>query len=442
MKERKPAIEKVADKATLNGTVSGTINALISELHRFHDQEAFDFTGPAIAAKKPLFGVLLKLMERCSGVAFANWAFVMAILMFYRVFRYPAHGHRVFQFGVSANNIRSFDRLNSCLLPLGVSDIATNSRRPSLGERLSALLSLSETWAVAVATSQVTARKPLGHLQTLLGCAAMVMYTRSPISDDVQLVCVASDHAPLCQALLFWARQHKLATCYIQHAPVTDRFPPLNYDLAILYDEASVAAYRRSAERLGKPMSTQTLILSPFVTPFTPPAVREPPYTVGLCLSFLPDLSRIAELLKQLTSMRQIEQVLVRPHPRCHLELTSLLELAKVSPQPTGCSAADFFSLVDIVLGPNSGVLIEALHCGKPTFFTPGTDDVGGDYYGFVRERIVPVFDPKDLGCAEALTSFFDEQWRERYCLYDATAVTAPVDAKNKAGHAVLSLLS
>jgi hypothetical protein len=112
--------------------------------------------------------------------------------------------------------------------------------------------------------------------------------------------------------------------------------------------------------------------------------------------------------------------------------------MIKVDLRPQDEPATAFFANVDMVLTPNSGVTIESMHYGRPTFYAPGTDTITDDYYGFVAEGLVPVFSEKSLA---APAVFFDAEWKSRFKIYDETTMSSLPDLREATGRAFLQLL-
>jgi hypothetical protein len=397
------------------------LKEFLIELYRFHGQDVYAGLGPAIAKKKPYFGIILALVKIFCSVRVVNYFLLVGILLGYRIFRYPSEGNRVFEYGLSRNNEASFERLNRCLAEHGVHDVSINEKRLALWIRLKVVLGFSSIWRAAGVLSENLHTRPLVHMQAIIGFASLLLYYRYPLPESVKVVCVASDHSPVSQALLFIARLEGRRTCYIQHAPITDYFPPLTHDLAILYDQASAEAYERAATRHGILGCSTVVLFSPFRDEFRRPWLDSERHVVGMCLSFLPNLTVIKEILRELSRSFYVSSILIRPHPRCQLDLSDILSIDRVGCQANGQSAFEFFDDVDIVLVPNSGVTIEALHSGRPTFFIPDADQLPNDYYGFVFGGIVPIFRIDALASPDRLMSFFDDSWIKRFSYYDET---------------------
>jgi len=415
-----------------------TLNTLINEVHKFHGQEIYTDIGSGIARKKPVFRFIFAAVRLASRSRFLNMLMVSAVVLGYRILREPDHDAQIFQYGMSENNVAAFERLNRCLDPGIHNGICINGRRIPFWGRVRVVLGLRRVWQAARVLTAQRHATPLVHLQSVLATATALVFAMRPLSSSIQVVCVASDHSPICMALLAAARRQRRATCYLQHAPVTEHFPPLTHDLSILYDRASVEVYRRVARKRHIPFDEGAIaLLPPFSEGFRAPQQVISPYTIGLCLSFLPDMTKIEALISSLSGQADVATIYLRRHPRCRQDWSGIASLPKVELRTQGEAGVDFFAAMDIALVPNSGVTIEALHYGRPTFFVPGTDMLPDDYYGFVAEGILPVFSQYVL---KGPTAFFDSAWQNRFAQYDETAVTPLTELHAEACRAFMTI--
>lgn len=395
--------------------------ALIEEVHAFYGQPIYAGLEAGIARKKRLFCMVFPVVRMVVRSRLANMVMLVTVLLGYRALRRPDPGAEVFQYGLSTNNIVSFGRLNECLQGGAQTNVSLNGRPASLTERLAVVGYLPAVWLAACALRRKHHAQALPHVQAVIALAAHLFHTHLPLPESVRVVCVASDHSPVCMGLLSVAAREGCKTCYIQHAPVTEYFPPLNYDLSILYDKASAQAYGRAAKRRGTSFDANIVYLPPFPNEFEKTHAGEPPYKIGICLSFLPEIDALDRLTEQLLADASVKKVVFRRHPRCTLDLSRLTRHQAASEQPKGENVNAFFDQVDIVLVPSSGVAIEALHRGRPTFYTPGVDDLPTDYYNFVAEGILPEFGPAVLSGRRPLLAFFTSDWEKRFERYDET---------------------
>ncbi|MEM8918569.1 MAG: hypothetical protein AAGE37_06865 [Pseudomonadota bacterium] len=410
---------------------------LITRAAQFFDHPRFRNAGEAIAKKRSGLGLVFWFTGLAGRLRLGNMALIVFVTLFYGVFRRPLSGP-VFQYGMSANNIRSFRRINACA---GRSDLdeRINGVPLPLRARLRALGSVKRLWHVSGVLRRHKASNGFSRAQLVICGAAWLIYSTEDLS-EIRVLCVASDHSPIKMALLHIARERQIQTCYLQHAPVADYFPPLDYDLAVLFDEHSHAIYQRAAAHREVESRASVQILPPFEENASPMRLDSPPFRTGIFLSYLFDAPALEKLILILSGHPGVSDIFIRRHPRCKADLSDLLARPCVF-EPPHAEMGAFLDKCDLALVPNSGAAIEALHLGVPTFYTPGMDGIEYDYYGFVAEGIVPLFDPAVLADSEQVTRFFDKEWKQQFARYDSTVKTDLGVARQAAGEAYLELM-
>ena len=410
---------------------------LLSEVSNLYNHPRVIGAGGAIIRKHPRLKPIFSLAHRVSQTGLGNMAMLVTIVLFYYPFRRPIGG-AIFQYGMSANNIRSFKRINACA---GQSDLdpMINGKRLSFSRRFSCLFPLSKLWYVSNVLKHQRAKSPFSHAQLVITSAAWLIYGQEDFS-KIEIICVASDHSPITMALLHIARSRHIKTCYLQHAPVANHFPPLNYDLAVLFDRQSLALYEEAAANRDTVNKGKVIILPPFEQNATSISVGKPPFRIGIFLNYLFDEPALSALIAALVDHPNVGSIHIRRHPRCKADIHELTKYASVD-EPKSASVVEFISQCDIALVPNSGVAIEALHLGVPTFYTPGVDYIENDYYGFVQAGILPIFDIGVIACADKIAAFFDKSWLRNFTIYDETSAVDLTHSQNIAGTVFQALL-
>jgi hypothetical protein len=307
---------------------------------------------------------------------------------------------------------------------------------------LRAAFALRQIWCISKELTIARHESPLAQVQATIGCAALQLLSRHETPDNLKVICIASDHSPISVALTIFAKNVSVGVCYLQHAPVTKYFPPLDYDLSILFDRASVRAYEASASLNKVAMSSNVILLPPFRDDFAGVRVPKKPYKVGICLSVVSNLGGLRELIGSISNHHDIEEVHLRPHPRCSLDLNPLLESKKAKLSSQSRDPRSFFCAMDLCLVPNSGVAIESLHYGCPTFYVEGIDKVPDDYYGFAAKGIVPRFKIRDLEFERSLIAPFGKDWNDKFREYDETVVASRALFRRQVIRRFLKLLS
>ncbi|MEO1488083.1 MAG: hypothetical protein AAFR88_01425 [Pseudomonadota bacterium] len=417
-------------------------DALIEESHAFHAQPIYKGVEAGAAKKRIVIRYLFAFVRWGKRSTWCNALLLAALLLVFRGFRYPAADRVVFEYGPTRNNMAAFKRLNACLPPDIVAKIDVNGHFAPVGRRLALLFSPASLWRAARALQCNHHDRPLPHIQAAIAVAAYLLYSRYPLPQALRVLCVASDHSPVSMALLTVARATGIKTCYLQHAPVTEYFPPLSYDLSILYDQASLEAYDQAARRRGVAGSQAAIIFPPYDEEFEQPRLRRaPPLIVGVCLSSVPQVGPVQRLVEDVCAHPAVSGALLRCHPRYRIDTAHWNPELSVALQEEGQSLGAFLEAVDLVLVPNSGVAIEALHQGRPTFYTDGMDEIQSDYYRFVAEGILPEFSVTALDDPAGLDAFFDASWKARFARHDATVNFTIQDAREAVASSFASLI-
>ncbi|RXZ64758.1 hypothetical protein [Pelagerythrobacter rhizovicinus] len=413
-------------------------NAMIERSSAFFANERYQGIAGGISARRPIFKVLFPIVRWASRSRLGNLVLLVIALLLYRAIRVPS-GEALFQIGLSQNNERAFRRINEASARQQWS-ASINGSPVQLSTRLRSLLHLSLLWRLAGKLQQREGNGPFAHVQLVLTLTAWTIFRTSDFR-GVQCVCIASDHSPAAFALVSIAQDRGLKTCYVQHAPVADYFPPLIYDLSILFDRASRAKYEASAANHRTTNKGRVIILPPFDEEASLPDLpHRPAYRIGLCLSYLWDTAGVGKLVLELLDHPSVESIRLRRHPRCKASLATLLRDKRVT-ESRSTRLAEFAQECDIALVPNSGVAIELLHLGRPVMYTPGTDFIANDYYGFVREGIIPLFRGEWLTAPKQLRRFFGDEWKERYAAFDETIAEPLEVSRTRAGKAFRDLV-
>lgn len=209
-------------------------------------------------------------------------------------------------------------------------------------------------------------------------------------------VVMSNDHLTEHRTLLWCCRQARIPTVYLQHAAVTDRFPPLSFSYALLDGQDSLEKYRRAG-----PLESKVSLVG--IAKFSDLAAVHPqgPVTrIGVCTKTFSDLERVREACRSLKAAFPALAVLLRPHPRSELgPLQALcaaegIEMSNARKE----SSAEFLRRVDLVIAGNSSVLLDAAMLNVvPVYFgglePPETHPHDGRrsycmgcYYGFGRD--------------------------------------------------------
>lgn len=217
------------------------------------------------------------------------------------------------------------------------------------------------------------------------------------------LAIVANDHSPNPVAFSLAMKTFNVPRLYIQHAEVSNSFPPLDFEYSILRNSASHRIY----EGIG-PIDGNVFVISRFPGSFIHPKdITEEGgkqsvvlYTTGRVE--LDGLHRVFEGLKQ---NPDVSSIYVKPHPN-----QAAVEWPSDLPALSG-----FPTFPHIAVVANSSVVIELLHQGIPVFQNFDFDPVEADYYGFVRNGIAGPAPTEALSGPFWKHFRFDLEWYSQY---------------------------
>lgn len=420
-----------------------SLQEVLNLIFEFFSQPHYSGLGPAIRERKPLFRLVFGLAGAVSTLRFGTCLLILAAYFGYPNMRRPRRVGCVFQFGMSANNERMFKRLNVLMADNSAWTPEMNDLPISLWDRFRWFSPL-KAWRAAGMVQSLRSENPFVTVQLALGAAAALLFQHAYSDIRPRLIVVSNDHSPTCVAARAVGQASGIEVVYYQHAPVNALFPPLKFDLSILYDQASHDLYLTAARTRGRaPTENKVLFLSPFQENLVVQRPRRAPLNVGICMSLLPNEATFEKLIDRLAKHPNVGQIGLRLHPRSSEVLVSTLSRESIFVCPLDEPLKLFLdSFGDLVLVPNSGVAVEALHLGHPTYFVPGLDMITQDYYGFQAAGILPEFSFDRVDEPATLTAPFDDAWREAFRKFDATVTQKIIEMEAAIQNALGAMIS
>lgn len=187
-----------------------------------------------------------------------------------------------------------------------------------------------------------------------------------------------NDHSPYSVMLRLVAESLGLKTAYVQHAPVSERFPRLEHDLNGLFGQSSVDKYLQKGFDCGKRYFVITDIRFPRRCILDRGSHEE----VLVCYNPVDDLGAVLDCARALIARGHALRI--RPHPRDRRR-PPRLRGAKVS---CGTDIWRDLSRACVVIANESGVHLEAAYYGVNTFKL-ATFSRSFDNYGFLKHGLL-----------------------------------------------------
>ncbi len=205
-------------------------------------------------------------------------------------------------------------------------------------------------------------------------------------SQKPSVLVISNDHTRYLRTLIVAAAAEGIATVYVPHAAVTDKFPALSMDYAFLDGTKSLHAYRRAGPTQTAIFITGNVKLDRYISSaIRPEKVRR----IAVCINLLDDPELCKPLIETLQSSGY--EVCLRVHPgftQARKSLAQTMTAATGAEYSDGTEPAlDFIMRFDALLACDSGVLLEAALLKRVSVYYDFSGR-GLDYYGFCRDGL------------------------------------------------------
>jgi len=180
------------------------------------------------------------------------------------------------------------------------------------------------------------------------------------------------------------ARKKNIPTVYIQHASISDYFPPLNFDLALLEGEFSKNVYKvkndTEVKLIGQPKFEQYKKNRKVVK-----SVK----CIGVGFNTIDDINVVHALVKFLKN--NDFTVTVRPHPRESRKEFLSWDVDYFSTIDE--SPFEFLNKIDLLIAADTSLHLEATLMNIPSLYYNLNNNMQVDYYKYVENKVVDYAD-------------------------------------------------
>jgi hypothetical protein len=212
-----------------------------------------------------------------------------------------------------------------------------------------------------------------------------------------KLLILSNDHNSNTRVAIYICKKLGIKICYVQHASVSKYFPALEqFDIALLDGMYSKDTYE-SIGRMSKKVyligiSKLDLEKRQIVkkTINSNHSLKDKSYTIGIALNTLSNMNAVIDLVKKINMFDLT--IILRPHPSQKLHkgecMKQLKELGCKFSNSKKESVAEFLNRCSFIAAGNSNILLESLILRTPAIYFQSLDDIGYDYYGFVKNNV------------------------------------------------------
>ena len=205
---------------------------------------------------------------------------------------------------------------------------------------------------------------------------------------------VTNDHSHPNRAFFLAAKNHGVASLYIQHASTTPAFPPLGFKYAVLDGFDALHKYDNLGESDTICFLTGVPRLDNYIS--KPKKITE---KIGICFNNISPIKKVEDLIR-LLKKGTTQSLIVRPHPGdMRREWKKFCNSLGVELSNSKSELAfDFLQNVNVIISASSNIILEAAFMNVYPLkysFLP----VEGDGYSFLKNGIIDkaYTDPKDI---------------------------------------------
>lgn len=195
----------------------------------------------------------------------------------------------------------------------------------------------------------------------------------------------SNDHTPRYLAASKTLKLFGVDRIYLQHGFVSELFPKLDFELSILWNEASKNVYRKVGSDVSKNVvclsRRQVSQNSDKEITINNSAENITLQSVVIFPTSLPQIERLNSLIDTLCRSQSIKNVYLKPHPRFH-------ELAKIDSRAIVIKDHRTLGEQFVAIVGNSSVAMELTLDNVSVYQMFELDEIGDDYYGFVKNGL------------------------------------------------------
>jgi hypothetical protein len=199
---------------------------------------------------------------------------------------------------------------------------------------------------------------------------------------------VSSDHSGVTRAFALAAKHEGISTFYLQHASVTEKFPPLSFDYAFLEGWDAFHKYQ-----VCGPSSTKVFLVgNPKFDHYVKYIHHQPnAAAVGICINMFDPIERVEQVCFALHRDFPKLELSLRPHPA-----DRRVDMWRQLSEKHGAKFSDsheeisfeFLRRVDVIIAGSSNIHLEAAIMNVvPIYYDFAQNDL--DWYGFRKQGLV-----------------------------------------------------
>jgi hypothetical protein len=212
-----------------------------------------------------------------------------------------------------------------------------------------------------------------------------------------KILIVANDHNSLQRCFIDIANKKNIVTIYVQHASVTEKFPPLNFTYSFLDGKESLEKYLFNKKSKGNVYLSGGVRFDNCVKKKNDNFIfTNDTFNIGIAINTLDEIDEVKSLCFKLMSKSingKKVRLILRQHPSSNQKrlfkwcLNNQIEYSDSFIE----KPFDFLSKIDILIANESSIHLDAVIFGIPSLLYNMSKLSIRDWYGYVKNKLIKV---------------------------------------------------
>lgn len=329
-----------------------------------------------VKQRKSTVSIVLEHLKGLFGFLFHKTKLERADILFY---------------GVTGNNQRSFNTIVENLSDEYI-NIKDNNDPLLSCYMLYSLVGVPYLLNTYLKSNKDGRKRILSKFTLYLLCYGKVLATRKVLHKVApKLLILANDHSSMNRCFLRNAAVMGIKTMYVQHASVSDEFPPLQFDYSFLDGRVSFEAYKNTS----KPGSVVCLS-GPCRFDYMKEYLSGKGVFIGISVNEFDEFERVKKLCLLLKDSGH-DKIKVRPHPSMgDWNRTWFNDNGILFSTPKLESPGQYLSSLLLQISNVSGIHLDAVMLGCPSVLYQMSDKRIDDIFHFVDHGIIKVVNSEE----------------------------------------------
>lgn len=216
---------------------------------------------------------------------------------------------------------------------------------------------------------------------------ALEIFTDNITKYQPKALILANDHNPLCRYGLLAFKKKSIKTFYVQHASVSNLFPLLDFDVALLDGLDSSNKYKEIGETACK---IKLVGITKFDNHVNQRRKNKIVEKIGIGYNTIDDILKLEKLVAFLSNEFKALKIYIRPHPGDSRNIDSILNIQNVViSDSTQENSFDFIEKIDILIAGDTGLHLDATMMNVKCLYYNFSNSSIFDYYGFIKNEMI-----------------------------------------------------